>query len=276
MGTVVSYRLEPGQLSEDEALDALAASTSELHRLDDLFSTWKPDSPMSRLRRDELAAPVPGEIEIVLELCAAAKDVTGGWFDPWAMPGGVDPTGLVKGWALERAADALRARGVRAAMVNGGGDIVTFGTRTPPADEPGAPEARAEGAFESTWPIGIRHPWRPEALACVVLLESGGSIATSGTYERGDHLIDPFASPSGAARAGLRHPGDRRVVSASVVGASLAMADAFATALAVAGAEGAELAERLITLGYESYRIFEDGAEDSTPRFPLAEAAARS
>jgi thiamine biosynthesis lipoprotein len=256
MGTVVSYRIEPGDLSDGDVRAAIDASTAELHRLDDVFSTWKADSPMSRLRRGELTAEAaPAEIAIVLRLCETAKEATGGWFDPWALPGGVDPTGLVKGWVLERAAELLEVRGVPAAMVNGGGDIVTFGSR---------------------WAVGIRHPWRADALACVVVLTSGVAVATSGTYERGEHLVDPFAERGGAFAAGshgMRHPA---VISASVVGPSLTMADAFATALAVAGPAGDPVAEQLAAEGYESYRIFDDGAEAWTPGFPLEGAAALS
>ena len=64
---------------------------------------------------DEPAAPgeigleeAPPEVAEVLELCRRAREASDGWFDPWAMPGGVDPTGLVKGWAVERALDELK------------------------------------------------------------------------------------------------------------------------------------------------------------------------
>lgn len=63
----------------------------------------------------------------VLDLCENARRASGGWFDPWAMPAGVDPTGLVKGWAVEQALAVLHEAGMEAAMVNGGGDIAVFG-----------------------------------------------------------------------------------------------------------------------------------------------------
>ena len=124
---------------------------------------------MSRVRRDELALdeapPVMGE---VLQTCEWARELSGGWFDPWAMPGGVDPTGLVKGWAAQRAAAELRSAGIASAMVNAAGDIVALGER-----EPGRP-----------WRVGVRDPRRPKRLAFIVPVE--GAIATSAHYERRD------------------------------------------------------------------------------------------
>ena len=110
---------------------------------------------------------VPAEIPLVLELCRQAKEISKGWFDPWAMPDGVDPTGLVKGWAIQQALEVLQGAGVEAAMVNGGGDIALHG------QHPGA----------GSWRVGVRHPWRADALACV--LEVCSAVATSGCYERG-------------------------------------------------------------------------------------------
>ena len=99
--------------------------------------------------------------------CRAARQASGGWFDPWAMPGGFDPTGLAKGWAVDRALDVLRRSGLAGAMVNGGGDLAAFG-------------APATG---QRWRVGIRHPWCDRSLAGII--EVGAAVATSGSYERG-------------------------------------------------------------------------------------------
>jgi thiamine biosynthesis lipoprotein len=234
MGTVASFTVHPGALSPDEVEAAVAAACAELHRLDGIFSTWLDESPMSRLRRGELAlSEAPSEIAEVLDLCNAAKTATAGWFDPWSMPGGVDPTGLVKGWAVESAAKVLRRAGAASGMVNAGGDIAAFGE--PSAGQP--------------WRIGIRHPWRVDALACV--LEIAAAVATSGTYERGEHLLNPFTGKHAS-----------RVASASVTGPDLAIADAFATALAVAGEIGLDFVRDAV--GYDAYLILLDGTEVST------------
>ena len=234
MGTVVSFHVEPGECPVGEAHAAVAAACARLHELDDLFSIWKPASPMSRFRAGRvLLEDAPSEMALVLQLCKQAKALSQGWFDPWAMPGGFDPTGLVKGWATEQALAILRLAGVEAAIVNGGGDIAVCGL---PKDAHG-------------WRIGIRHPWRQEALACV--LETDRAVATSGCYERGPHLIDP--------RNGKML---FRTASATVVGSSLPVCDALATALVVADDDGPELARSLTD--YEAYIIRTDGSESAT------------
>lgn len=243
MGTAVSIRLRLRSHSAEPSTvgAALEQACAELHRADATFSTWDPESPMSRMRRGALPPDAaPEEIDQVLELCSCVRDLTGGWFDPWAMPGGVDPTGIVKGWAVERALGALRARDVVAASVNAGGDVAVFG----------------EPETGTRWRIGVRHPWRPDALACVLLVED--AVATSGTYERGPHLVDPRTGEPAAAAA-----------SASVVGPSLALADGLATALAVGGDE---VLSRLADLPrYEGYLVRLDGTEAWTAGMPFAE-----
>jgi FAD:protein FMN transferase len=223
-----------------EVRQQLAEAVAVLHRADATFSTWKPDSPVSRLRRGEItSAQAPAEVAEVLERCAAARELSGGWFDPWAMPGGVDPTGYVKGWAAQNALAVFRASGIRGALVNAAGDIASSG-------DPGR---------GTPFRIGIADPRSPLRLATVV--ELTGAIATSGTYERGDHLIDPHTG----------HPA-ARVASASVTGPDLGLADALATAIAVAGEPGLALIEPLD--GYEALTIRSDGSMRWTRRFPFA------
>ena len=236
MGTVVSFLVPDGAGRPDDVSAVLGTACTELHRIDAIFTTWDGASPLSLLRRGEAAlADMPPEVAEVLSLCRAARRASGGWFDPWAMPGGVDPTGLVKGWAVERAAKLLHQAGVAAAMVNGGGDLTVFGS---------------PGLGQPHWRIGIRHPWRPDALAAVLL--ATGAVATSAGYERGCHLIYP----------GTTAPSSR-AASATVTGPSLAVADALATALAVGGDEA--LAAIGEVEGYAGYLIRPDGTEASTP-----------
>jgi len=231
MGTAVSFVLYPGALSDTAVHSALARACRTLHEADQTFSTWKPQSPVSRLRRGEATIEeLPTEVATVLGLCEHVKSASGGWFDPWAMPGGVDPTGLVKGWAAERALAELAQAGVRAAMVNAAGDLGVHGRPAP----------------EEPWRVGIRHPWRVDALACVI--EADAAVATSGAYERGEHLIDPN---SGRPLT--------RAASATVTGPSLAIADALATALVVAGAD--EIGFVTALAGYDAYVISPDGSE---------------
>ena len=222
----------------------LAEAVAILHRADEIFSTWKPDSPVNRLRRGELSrAQAPAEVAEILDLCAAARDLSGGWFDPWAVPGGFDPSGYVKGWAAQNALAAFRSSSICGVLVNAAGDIAS------------------SGGLGSATPfrIGIADPFAPLRLAEIV--ELTGAIATSGAYERGAHLIDPR---SGRPTA--------RAASASVTGPDLGLADALATALAVAGEEGLALIDALD--GYEALVINHDGSKRRTQRFPVAAAGA--
>ena len=124
MGTVVSFavlrrralpreagrRASGREPARPDPAAAIRAACTRLHEADAVFSTWDPQSPLSRLRDGSISeADGPPSLAEVRVVCETARDVSGGWFDPWAMPGGYDPTGLVKGWAVDRALDALRA-----------------------------------------------------------------------------------------------------------------------------------------------------------------------
>jgi FAD:protein FMN transferase len=239
MGTVVSFDIRPGIGSREEVYLALAEARAGLHRADAVLSTWKPNSPLSRLRRGELQLEeAPPDVAEVLELCAAARDQSRGWFDPWAMPGGVDPTGLVKGWAARNAVRRIEAAGVTGAMVNAGGDIALAG----------APEVAR------SWHIGIRDPW--DGSRVIAVLEAEAAVATSGAYERGDHVLDPRTGrPSGV------------LASATVCGPDLALADAFATGLLAAGEPGLDWVGA--TDGYEGLIVRLDGSMVGTSGIKL-------
>ena len=238
MGTAFSFRLEPGNLDPNQADAAIAEACHRLHDADATFSTWQDNSAISRVRRGELAlGDAPAEVAEVLDLCHRAGALTDGLFDAWASPDGVDPTGVVKGWATQRAAEGLLAAGFAHVQVNGGGDIQLFG-----------------GAQR----IGVRSPGRADVLACIVEVE--GAIATSGLYERGGHLVDPR---TGTAASGP--------LSATVVGPELWLADALATALFVEGLPGLN---RVATIdGYSALLIDADGNLRPSPGFPLVDPA---
>jgi thiamine biosynthesis lipoprotein len=243
MGTVVTidvYGAAP--MSSAGVSPLLDEACASLREADDVFSTWKMDSPMSRIRRGEITLSMaPPEIAEVLDLCDAAREVSGGWFDPWALPGGVDPTGYVKGWAAQRALALLAGPSITGAIVNAAGDIASFG------------EPQAHTPFR----FGIVNPYASSELICVVV--GATALATSGSYERGLHLIDPHTgSPA------------TRVASASVTGPDLGMADALATAVAVAGEEGLAMVEAID--GYDAMVVRRDGTMQSTTRFPIAAA----
>ena len=245
MGTVASLAIrEATAATTTETGQAAARALAVLHHVDRVFSTWDPDSPVSRLRRGEIELDAaPPEVAWVLELCRRARAASGGWFDPWRLPGGVDPTGLVKGWAAELALAELR-RGGGGAMVDAGGDIAVFGE-----PEPGQP-----------WRIGIRHPLAADRLLTVVTL--GGhdrAVATSGNYERGPHVLDPSAGEPA-----------QTLLAATVVGPDLAFVDALATGLLASG--GKALARIAGLRGYSALIVDHDGTVHTTLGFPAADA----
>ena len=193
------------------------------HRVDDLFSTWRDDTEISRLARGDLRLEDASiEVRDVLKLCAAVKTDSRGAFDiafaadarvePRPGFAGLDPSGLVKGWALERAAEIVTAGGGRNFTINAGGDVLTRGQPAPRAK----------------WRVGIQHPWSRAAVAAVVE-GCDLAVATSGRYERGEHIISPM---TGTHPSGL--------MSVTVIGDDLALADAYATAAIVLGRDGME------------------------------------
>ena len=248
MGTVVSLAIREAAASPATTEAAAARAIALLHDADAVFSTWRPDSPVSRLRRGEIElAAAPPEVGQVLDLCRRAREASGGWFDPWNLPGGVDPTGLVKGWAAERALAELRTGGAAGALINAGGDVAVFGE-----PEPGQP-----------WRVGIRDPLAADRLLTVVTL--GGhdrAVATSGSYERGDHVVDPV---SGEPARGL--------LAATVVGPDLAFVDALATGLFASG--GRALARIAGLRGYSALLVYGNGTTRATISFPSTDALGR-
>ncbi|MEP7017945.1 MAG: FAD:protein FMN transferase [Actinomycetota bacterium] len=186
-----------------------------LREADRLFSTYQETSEVSRIRRGELD---PSEADTLVRQVAAecqrAVEITQGAFTD-VLPGddGVlafDPTGLVKGWAADRAASRLADLSAASFCLNAGGDVVVGGTISEANGEPG-----------QAWRVGIEDPRDRSRIAEVVELHHGG-VATSGTAARGTHLYDP-ATASFVDRKG----------SVTVVGPSLMWADVWATALFV-------------------------------------------
>ncbi len=211
-------------------------------QVDATFSTYKEDSEISRLNRDELAlAECHVDVREVIARCRELRDETHGYFDIDALlPGGVDPSGLVKGWSVDRAAAILEGGGVCNYAVNAGGDIRLRGRAIP----------------EPCWRVGIQHPQLRDRVACVVETNDL-AIATSGTYARGEHVVDPH---TGLPPAG--------VLSVTIVGPDLATADAYATAAFAMGENGPDWTVTLRP--YEAFTILADDTALSTAGFPSA------
>ncbi|MFI7404352.1 FAD:protein FMN transferase [Streptomyces sp. NPDC049541] len=205
MGTVFSFDVRGGEPGAVQA--ALAEAIAGLHRVNEVFSTYREDSQVSRLTRGELTVEqCAPEVAEVLALGAEAERRSDGWFS-LRYEGRLDPTGIVKGWAAERAARLLAAiPGVSGVSMNGGGDVQLLGL-----PEPHRP-----------WRVGVADPLRPGGLAAVVSAAGADelAVATSGTAERGAHIVDPRTGRSAVTD----------LVAVTVVAPKLTWADCWATA----------------------------------------------
>ncbi|WP_117669086.1 FAD:protein FMN transferase [Micromonospora sp. MW-13] len=216
MGTAISLDLAddlPPPRLRELAGDVFAW----LREVDARFSTYRADSEVCRFDRGEvLLSEASADLRVVLERCAELWGATDGFFDVY-VTGRLDPSGYVKGWAAQVASDRLVAAGAPNHCLNAGGDV----------------RVRGHSASGRPWRIGVRHPWDGSS-ACLVLTGTDLAVATSGVYERGQHVLDPRR---GAPATGLR--------SVTVVGPDLGVADAYATAAVAMGMAGIGWLDRL-------------------------------
>jgi FAD:protein FMN transferase len=239
MGTAISVHIADPLPRRD--LDLLMDEAFAWFRdVDRRFSTYQDDSEITLLDVGERTlADCSPSVRDVLDTCGMLARATDGYFDVYAT-GRLDPSGYVKGWAVQRASDRLLAAGAANHCLNAGGDVRVRGHETPGV----------------AWRVGIRHPFEADKLAWVVTGTDLG-VATSGTYERGFHVIDPRC---GRAARGL--------CSVSVVGPDLGLADAYATAAVAMGLPGLSW---LATLdGYEAAVVTAARAAYRSDGLPLA------
>jgi thiamine biosynthesis lipoprotein len=195
MGTVVAVTVPA------DREDVVEPAFDRLEWVDRTFSVYRPDSQISRIgHRDLAAADAHPLVQRVLDECEQLEQATNGWFRPRAPERGrpLDPSAFVKGWAVDLVIDDFIGAGVVSGFVSAGGDVAAIG-------------ARPDG---SPWRAGVHSPDESQMAAVVGIVDS--AIATSGGYERGDHIW----GQDGSSLFGV-----------SVVGPSLGTADALATAL---------------------------------------------
>jgi thiamine biosynthesis lipoprotein len=207
MGMPVSLALRGAHTDDALARGAWAEAVASLHDVDRVFSTYRPDSVVSRLGRGEIALEdCPDEVSEVLALGELARQQSGGAFDVRrTAPDGqavLDPSGVVKGWAVERAARPLARLPDTDLCLSAGGDLV----------------CRVAGHRSPDWRIGIEDPRDPTRVVAVVPVRDG-AVATSGLAHRGGHVVD--------ARTGEV---PTEVASVTVIGDDLTWADLDATA----------------------------------------------
>lgn len=208
-------------------------------QVDRRFSTYRTDSEISAINRGDV--PVrdwSGEMMEVLALAERTRSETNGYFDIRKADGSLDPSGIVKGWAIRNAADIVRRAGIGDFFIEAGGDIQSSG----------------RNASGEDWSVGIRNPFNTNEIIKVIY-PRGRGVATSGTYERGQHIYNPHGSGEPITD----------IVSLSVVGPDVLEADRFATAAFAMGRDGIDFIETMP--GLEGLAIDEAGVCTLTSGF---------
>jgi FAD:protein FMN transferase len=233
MGMPITIDVIDANVTQDD-LDAVFAYFVSV---DETFSTYKTTSEISKINAGTLLTTQYSEdMRSILALSAQTKKDTAGYFD--IQHNGIyDPSGLVKGWAIQNAANMLRTRKFSNFYIEAGGDIQVSGHKD---DHP--------------WRIGIRNPFKRTEIVKVLVLTSQG-IATSGTAIRGQHIYDPYQRTKPLLD----------IASITVIGPNIYEADRFATAAFAMGKKGIQFIEKLA--GFEGYAIDIDARATFTSGF---------
>lgn len=223
----------------DQTRAALEAAFAHLVGVDERFSTYKDTSEISALNRGDVSLDQASEpVKEIFSLAEKTKTETKGYFDMRRPDGSIDPSGVVKGWAIREAAALIAAAGHEHFFVNAGGDVASQGVN-------------ADG---QPWSVGIRNPFNTEEIVKVIY-PKGHGVATSGSYLRGAHIYNPH-NPTQPLTD---------VVSITVIGPDVFEADRFATAAFAMGADGIAFIEQLE--GFEAYQIDAGGTATLTSHF---------
>jgi thiamine biosynthesis lipoprotein len=194
--------------------------------VDEKFSPYKQNSEVTKINDKRLKPKdLSDEMKLIIKLSKETQKLTDGYFNIYTNDN-MDPSGIVKGWAIFNAGKIIEELGYKSYLVEAGGDIQTKGLNKD----------------QKKWAIGIKNPFNTKEVVKVIYL-SGEGVATSGTYERGKHIINP--------KEGM--PADDEIVSLTVIGENVYEADRFATAAFAMGKRGINFIERL--KGFEGYII---------------------
>ena len=206
--------------------------------VDNKFSTYKNGSEITRINKKLIdLESASTDMKEIMSLCEITKKETFGFFDI-SKNGKLDPSGLVKGWAINNAADSLRKNGFKNYYVNAGGDV----------------QVRGKNKDGNRWTVGIQNPFNLKEIVKAIAINEEG-VATSGIYIRGQHIYNPYDPDSDLAD----------IVSLTVIGPNIYEADRFATAAFAMGKRGIEFIDSLP--GFEGYMIDKEGVATETSGF---------
>jgi thiamine biosynthesis lipoprotein len=176
-----------------------------LREIDERYSTYKTGSELSRFQRGELEErDLSAEFKKIIKRCQKFEKLTDGYFSAY-FSGKFDPTGYVKGWAVAEAGNVIEKAGYKTYCIGAGGDIL------------------ARSNTDKTWSIGIRDPKDKFKIIDNVAAKNV-AVATSGSYERGQHIINPKTGKFSS-----------KLLSVSVIGQDIITADVLATAVFAKG-----------------------------------------
>ncbi len=206
--------------------------------VDETFSTYKQTSEISQINLGTITEKnYSKDMREVFRLSEETKKQTAGYFNICRPEGYIDPSGLVKGWAIYKAAKLLEKQGIQEFFIEAGGDIQV-----------------KSGQSKPFWKVGIQNPFNPKEIVKIISLTNKG-IATSGTYERGNHIYNPNQPKATLAD----------IVSLTVIAENIYEADRFATAAFAMGRNGIAFIEDIS--GFEGYSIDKDGIGTQTSGF---------
>lgn len=239
----VTVEIRDENFSAQETAQAIEKIFNYFESVDQRFSTYKEQSEISKINRGEINPQnYSPEMAEVLKLCEQTKQETFGYFDIKNPQGKIDPSGLVKGWAINNAAKLLYNLSFENFYIDAGGDI-----------QVSVPKDSSE-----FWKVGIRNPFNRDEIVKVIWLKNE-AIATSGTYIRGQHIYNPISNQN------LPDQEISEVLSLSVIGSNIYDADRYATAAFAMGLKGIEFIEKLN--GFEAYQIDKNGNALMTANF---------
>ncbi len=224
MAMPVIINVIDGKVTNEDIAEIL----SYFHHLDEKFSTYKKNSEISQINRKELdKSQYSLEMQEIFRLSEETKKETNGYFDI-NLNGKIDPSGIVKGYAIWQAGKRLKNKGFQNFYIEIAGDIQVFG----------------KNEKHEKWKIGIQSPFNLKEIVKIVSLSDKG-IATSGTYIKGNHIFNPKEKRVAT-----------EIASITVIGPNVYEADRFATAAFAMGKKGIEFIENL--KGFEGYMIQND------------------
>jgi thiamine biosynthesis lipoprotein len=233
MGMPVSVEINDAQVTEADIASVFAYFTA----VDEQYSPYKSTSEVSRMNAGRKPGELSDDMQYILKLCEQTKRDTKGYFDAY-FNGTFDPSGIVKGWAINNAAKLLHGRHYYNFYIDAGGDIQVSGVNND----------------KQPWRVGIRNPFNREEVIKVIAVTTEG-VATSGTAIRGSHIYNPLT----------HRVADDDIVSLTVIGPNIYEADRFATAAFAMGRAGISFIESI--QGFEGYLIDAAGQATLTSGF---------